>query len=99
MANDLEIIVASFERAAHQGAVDFAEFLPSTDSAIYPLALRELVRVDMEFSWSTRQPRYVDDYLKRFPKLRSDAQGMGEICFEEFRLRQIAGEHPDASVY
>lgn len=98
-ANDLEEIVANFERAARQGTSDFAEFLPTTTSALYPLALRELVRVDMELSWSADQPRFVDDYLKRFPILRTDEEGLGEICFEEFRLRQIAGEHPDASVY
>jgi len=95
-ADDLDPFVESFERQhGRTGAADLADFLPPRDHPLFGRVLAELVRVDMEYSWRAGRRRAVDEYLSRFPELRE--AGLGEVCFEEYRLRRRAGEcpHPD----
>ncbi|MBX7106077.1 MAG: hypothetical protein K1X57_18495, partial [Gemmataceae bacterium] len=94
-AFDLDEIVAAYEqRAASDPAADFADDLPPADHPLYESALRELVRVQMEFRSSAGQVPSAGDYFTRFPELRQ-ADARQEICFEEYRLRRLAGELPD----
>jgi serine/threonine protein kinase/tetratricopeptide (TPR) repeat protein len=92
-ADELDAFVEAFERQyGRGGAADVADYLPPRDHPLYGRVLAELVRVDLEYSWRAGRRRPVDDYLKRFPELQGE--GLGEVCFEEYRLRRRAGECP-----
>src|SRR4051794_27717703 len=61
-------IVRAFETAwARDGSADLAHLLPGPADPLYPEALRELVRVDLEFGWQHGRPRPLVEYLERYP--------------------------------
>lgn len=92
---ELDDFVEAFEAAqACEGRADLARFLPEPGHPLYGAVLRELVRVDMEYGWARGQPRRLKDYLRSFPVLADDVEGIREIAFEESRLRQEAAENP-----
>src|SRR5215813_12002818 len=87
-SEDLDAFLEAYEVAqAEHGAADLAGFLPESGHPLYPLVLRELVRVDMEYAWRRGEPCTRNEYLRRFPALADDPQALAEIGFEEERLR------------
>ena len=96
----LDEFIAAYEVAkARDAAADWADFLPPRDHPLYSAVLRELVRIDLEAGWDEGRPRRLEDYQRRYPELTEDPQGFGEIAFEEYRLRCLAGEAPSAAEY
>ena len=90
----------AFEAAlARDAAVDFREFLPPTKSPLYLATLLELVRIDLEFSWTRNSPKRISEYLSRFPALLENAAVLSAIAFEEYRQRRISGEAVTAGEY
>ncbi len=97
---ELDEFVAAYEVAkAGDPAAEWADFLPPRDHPLYPAVLRELVRIDLEAGWDQGRPCRLEDYQRRFPELAEDPEGFGEIAFEEYRLRCLAGEAPSAAEY
>ncbi len=91
--SDLDQFVSAFESAHVRGtAEDLADFLPSNQHPQYLDILCEIVRIDLEFHWRGGQPRRLGDYCERFPELFANRQTLEAVCFEEFRLRRLAGE-------
>ena len=67
---DLEALLEAFEDAHRRGArPDVADFLPPAGGPQRAAALRELVRLDLEFRWAAGEPLRLDDYCRRFPEL------------------------------
>lgn len=96
----LDEIIDRYEAAQKRGSPpDLAGFLPERDHPLYLPVLRELVRVDLEYSWQRGQPHALDDYQRRFPELFQDSASLNEVAFEEYRLRQQAGENPSPEDY
>jgi hypothetical protein len=96
----LDGLVEAFESArAKQGDVDMAEFLPHVDDPDYGRVRRELVRVDLEWSWHSGQQKRLPDYVMLFPDLLEDRIAVEEIAFEEYRLRLLADEMPSPMEY
>jgi serine/threonine protein kinase/Tfp pilus assembly protein PilF len=85
--------VTAYE-AAHEagGPVALGEFLPQRGDPLFPAVLPELIRVELELGWGRGQPRRLDDYLREYPELADDRSALGQIAFEEYRLRRQAGE-------
>jgi serine/threonine protein kinase/tetratricopeptide (TPR) repeat protein len=100
-ASELELddFVRAFEDARQDGAVDLEEFLPSPGHPLYAAALRELVRVDLEYGWENGCPHPLENYAHRFPALFQDRAAAAEIAYEEFRLRHQSGQHPTPGEY
>jgi len=97
---DLERFIAAFEAAQYENRrADLANFLPDRDDSLYLPVLRELVRVDLEYTWAHGEARRLDHYRQTFPELFDDLQSVQAVCFEEFRLRQQAGENVSAGEY
>ena len=88
-----------FEDAWNDGEPrDLSSFLPIDGDAHRLSVLTEVVRVDLERRWTTDSHRSLDSYLEEFPELRSDADALGQVAYEEYRLR-LRGEEailPDA---
>ncbi len=90
----------AFEDAIGDGLLpDIVEFLPAESSPYYRRILCELVRVDIEARWERDRPLSIDQYLLQHPSLREDRELLSEICFEDFRQRQLAGETPSPLAY
>jgi eukaryotic-like serine/threonine-protein kinase len=93
-------IIEAFEAAlARDGAAALADFVPRPDHPDRLKILCELVRVDLEHQWQSGQPPPLEHYRKLFPAVFEDPELLGAIAYEEFRLRQQAGEHPAPSEY
>ena len=96
----LDGYLEAFEAAfARDGSADPADFLPPPGHPRRPEVVRELVRVDLEFAWDRGDERRVEHYRGRFPELFADADGLRGVAWEEFRLRQAAGETPTPEEY
>lgn len=96
----MDSVIESFERKrSHNRSVSLRDFLPAADTADFSQVLTELIRVDLEYSWAEGQPRSLEDYLADFPQIEDDRLALSAIAFEEYRLRQQAGESPSAAEY
>jgi hypothetical protein len=97
---ELDDFIQAFEVARAQvPQADLTAFLPSPDDPLYRRVLRELIRVDLEYGWERDRPKSLDEYRQSFPELFRDPESVQEIAFEEYRLRQQAGENPAAVEY
>jgi serine/threonine protein kinase/Tfp pilus assembly protein PilF len=97
---DLDHFVKAYEMARRASAhADLAAFLPAPTHPHYRAVLCELVRVDLEYAWKGGQPRRLEEYLQRFPELQRETGALREIAFEEYRLRQQAGDQPSPDEY
>ncbi len=100
VGNDKESAIEAFEqRRARDRRVRLADFLPETSSPSYAELLKELIRVDMEFSWSEGRPTPLPEYLKQYPQLQQDKKSLADIAYEEFRQRLQAGQKPTPAEY
>jgi serine/threonine protein kinase/Flp pilus assembly protein TadD len=96
----IEGFVEAFETAfAASDEVAVGDFLPARDSLLYLPVLRELVRVDLELSWSRGRRRRLDEYFASYPELFEDAASVRDIAYEEYRVRRQSGECPSPDEY
>jgi serine/threonine protein kinase/tetratricopeptide (TPR) repeat protein len=97
---ELNDLLDAYERArAVEGDVDLRDCLPRPGHPFYLEARRELVRLDMEYSWQNHCQKRIAVYLAMFPDLLKDEESARDITFEEYRLRVLAGESPTATEY
>src|ERR1700745_146444 len=90
---EIDPFIEAFERSyATQGRADLAAFLPEPGHPHYLAVLRELVRADLEFTWTCGARRRAEAYVAAFPALRADPSALCAVAFEEYRQRQRAGE-------
>jgi serine/threonine protein kinase/tetratricopeptide (TPR) repeat protein len=97
---EIDPFIEAFERSyAAEGRADLAAFLPEPGHPHYLTVLCELVRADIEYTWTRGAPRRAEDYLAAFPALGADLHGLSAVAFEEYRQRQRAGGHPSPAEY
>src|SRR5438105_1234874 len=90
---ELDRYVAAFEEARAAGAADdLRRFAPPAGAPLHLPVLRELVRVDLELGWADGMPRSLAEYRAAYPDLFADADALRSIAYEEYRLRQQAGQ-------
>jgi serine/threonine protein kinase len=83
----------AYERSrASGGLVKLADHLPEPGSMLRTPVLRELVHLDLKLGQSRKGGRRLEDYLAEFPELGDDRDALGELAFEEYRLRRLANE-------
>jgi serine/threonine protein kinase/Tfp pilus assembly protein PilF len=98
--SELDQFVEAFELALERGdCAQPAAFLPEPGHPLYRDVLRELIRVDLEFSWQHGRKKLLEEYTASCPQAFSDPSVLHEIAFEEYRLRRLAGEEPDPREY
>ena len=96
----LGAVVEAYEAAlARDGAAALADFTPHPDHPDRLTILCELVRVDLEHRWTRGQPPRLEDYQELFPALFEDRDLLHAMAYEEYRLRQQAGERPKPADY
>lgn len=95
-----ETYIEAFESAyENDPTADIARFLPTVEHPLYLSVLEELVRIDLEHHWLCGEPRWLEDYVARFPELIEASAAVRTLAFEEFRLRRKAGHAPTADEY
>lgn len=109
MTDDLETIYERFEAAWARGETpDIPQFLPSADDKRRRDALRELIRLDLEFRWRKAsndttaaiiKPRSLRDYCEQFPELTTEELIDSGLMLEEYRVRQRWGDAPSAEEF
>lgn len=96
----LDDFVEAYESAqAAGGSASLSDFLPAPGHALYSQVLRELVRVDLEYSWQRGKPERIDHYQSAYPLLAREPDALRAISFEEYRLRLQAGESVTPAEY
>jgi formylglycine-generating enzyme required for sulfatase activity len=103
-ADRLEDLLDRFEKAwkeaeAQGGWVDVGTFLPSPGDVLRAEALYELIKIDLEARWRARHAIFLDQYLERFPELRSGGDELARLIYEEYRVRRLYGDHPALATY
>ncbi len=79
-----------FEAAWKQGpSPRIEDFLPPAEDPSYAATLLELVAIDLEMSWRAGAGRGADDYVARFPALRTP-EYIRDLSREEERARKAA---------
>ena len=95
-----EEIFARFEQAFAQPVpLQIEEVLPNSEAANYRDVLIELIRIELELSFAAGKSRKLSDYFRRFPRLQDDKDGIAKIAFEDYRLRQLAGQFATREEY
>jgi len=75
---------------------DPQDYLPD-DIAQRPAALRALLRADLVLGWRASEPRPIEWYRARYPEL--DDESLLALIYEEYCLREEAGESPQPAEY
>ena len=71
--------------------MDLREFSPHSDSEHYWSTLVELLRVRMEHQIAEGDLQGVERCVTEFPALRSQAENLSLLAFEEYRLLTLLG--------
>lgn len=100
LPNTLDDFVEAFESArAENPRVELLDYLPPATDVLYAQVAAELIRIDMEHSWNNGQRKPLQEYRKLLPGVFENKQLLEEIAFEEYRLRQQAGEQVSQDQY
>jgi serine/threonine protein kinase/predicted Zn-dependent protease len=75
---------------------ELRDYLPG-DPLLRPAALVALLRVDMADRWRAKNGVFVEWYRDRYPEL--DGEWLVALIYEEYCLREEAGEAPEAAEY
>jgi eukaryotic-like serine/threonine-protein kinase len=81
------------------GPHDLARLLPAKGDPDYLWVLCEMVRADLELTWSEGRPRRLGDYRTDFPELFQDIPVLRAIASEEYQIREAHGDRPDPGEY
>jgi WD40 repeat protein len=92
-------VVKAFEDAWGTGTPPSIEDFLRGDGTRGDELLWELVHVDLERRCKTGRAIALEEYLRRFPRLREDAARELELIVTDFRLRRRAGAACDPSDY
>lgn len=77
---------------------DLWAYLPA-DEPLRKLTLVELIKIDLEYRWRVhRFPKVLDEYCREFPDLAKDGIPP-DLVYEEFHIRQQAGDDVSATEY
>jgi WD40 repeat protein len=77
---------------------DLEPFLQSV-GPLTPVRLAAVLCVDLRERWKRQQRIPPEDYLKRFPQLRTEHEAALDVVYCEFLLRDENGEAPTAAEY
>ncbi len=96
----VESFLADFEAAwaamkiGNSQAPRIEDYLPPSGHPAHLAILIELACVNLERSWEQGRRPEPETYFQRFPILAEDADGRGQLAFEDYRQRLLAGLAP-----
>ncbi len=100
LSSELAHRVEAFEAALESDPESaFDQFLPVSDHPLYLPLLGELIRIDLEHSWTAGSEKRLSDYASRFPVILEEPILLRAIAFEEYRQRRWAGRETRPAEY
>jgi serine/threonine protein kinase len=94
----VRLIADRFEKAWQAGGVpELTDFLPPPGDSQYLSCLQGLVKVDLEFRWSSHRGAALEHYLQRFPALKESLDP--ELIYAEYQARHLYGDKPTLDSY
>src|SRR5581483_5872944 len=64
-----------------------------------PAQLAAVLRADQRGRWRAGDAVRAEDYLQRYPAVAADPEGTADLIYNEFLLREAAGDRPDPDEY
>jgi hypothetical protein len=98
----LQELTNTFRKACEettQASPDLAGFLPPPNDPLRKAALQELIKLDLEIHWQRQKPCWVEEYLRRFPELKTAHEVLAQVLYHEYRVRQRYGDQPQPADY
>src|SRR5581483_10017176 len=96
----IQELASRFERDHLTGRLeDWEQYLPPRGERLRGLALNELIKIDLELRWRRGEAIQLEDYVRRFPELITDRPLSPRLLYEEYRVRQLHGDHPPLDAY
>lgn len=98
----LDEMIDRYEAALSQArwnTVDLRQYVPSAVSPEYWPALVELLRIRMEHAFEEDPTFGIEQCVREFPGLLQNSDHLAELAYEEFRLRQHAGQTVSPAEY
>jgi serine/threonine protein kinase len=93
-------VVEAYEAAlANDGRAALTDFVPPPEHPDRLSILCELIRVDLEHRWERGELTRLEEYKQHYPSVFEDREFLYAMAYEEFRLRQQAGEQPTPAEY
>src|SRR5262245_37386562 len=77
---------------------DLGAFLAQAGD-LTPAQLAAVLRVDQRERWQAGERVPAETYLRQYPRVRAHADGLLDLVYNEFRLRDQRGEGPTAEEY
>lgn len=103
---DARELASSFEKAwkavlgsATTDAPIVSAFLPPPEDSHREEILHELIQIDLVMRWQRGQRICLEEYLEKFPELRSKPKQLPGLLFAEYCVRHEHGDKPHQSVY
>jgi hypothetical protein len=98
--HQLEDAASRFEEALKRDpSARLAAYLPRPTDLLRGLILQELIKVDLEFRWKSRQQMLLESYRENFAEL-GPAEGLPvKLIFEEYLIRHLFGDKPALASY
>ena len=81
----------SWRRAA---PAELAELAPPRDDPLFERTLVELIKIDWEYRWKSRQPKALEAYLHEWEELRSRPEALVGLVTAECLTRAMLGSLP-----
>ena len=96
----VEFFLEGFEAAWEADLLpSIEEFLPPEDHPAHRKILVELACIDLERQWRRGARPDLSAYFTRFPALKADTEGRGQLAFEDYRQRLQRGDAPAPAEY
>jgi serine/threonine protein kinase/tetratricopeptide (TPR) repeat protein len=93
-------VVDAYEAAlARDRSAALVDFAPPPDHPERLRIIAELIRVDLEHRWQSGIAPRLETYRGLFPAVFEDRELLHAMAYEEYRLRQQAGEQPTPAEY
>jgi serine/threonine protein kinase len=80
-------------------APDLESFLLAPEDSGRIESLHELIPIDLAKRWQRHQPIGLEQYLERFPEIRSTPKLLPQLLFAEYRVRHEYGDKPHPALY
>ena len=98
--SDLEGFIEAFEEAVTlHGAKLGPEYLPNEEHANRLEIITELIRTELDLSHTAKNPREIQEYRFFAEEVFRSPEHLAAILYEDFRLREAAGEEIEPSEY
>lgn len=89
---------AAWDEAEGEGPA-LSSFLPLGDASMRTMALRELIKTDIDKQWQRGDKPLVERYLARFPELHALPDAVPILLKEEFLIRKERGDAVTLEMY